>query len=74
MVRFFPLGDPKPMALLWTVWGLLYIRAHTPIMDCFNHSLVLDLEVQVPSEPVIEEGLFNITGGQDLQRKILHQI
>ena len=34
--------------------------------------LVLNLEVQVPSEPVIEKGLFNITGGQDLQRKSLH--
>ena len=34
--------------------------------------LVLSLEVQVPSEPVIEKGLFNITGGQDLQRKSLH--
>lgn len=35
-------------------------------MGCFYYSLVLDLEVQVPSEPVIEKGLFNITGGQDL--------
>lgn len=39
-------------------------------MGCFYHLLVLDLEVQVPSEPVIEKGLFNITGCQDLQEKV----
>lgn len=31
-----------------------------------GEQMVLNLEVQVPSEPVIEKGLFNITGGQDL--------
>ena len=34
--------------------------------------MVLSLEVQVPSEPVIEKGLLNISGVQDLQRKSLH--
>lgn len=32
------------------------------------HSLVLDLEVEVPAEPVVEEGLLHIAGGGQLQR------
>jgi hypothetical protein len=32
------------------------------------HSLVFDLEVEVPTEPVIEEGLLHIAGGCQLWR------
>lgn len=31
------------------------------------YSLVLDLEIEVPTEPVVEEGLLHIAGGHQLQ-------
>lgn len=33
-----------------------------------SHSLVLNLKVEVPTEPVVEEGLFHVAGGCQLQR------
>lgn len=33
------------------------------------YSLVLNLEIQVPGEPVIEEGLLDIAGGCHLGRQ-----
>lgn len=33
------------------------------------HSLVLNLQVEMPAEPVIEEGLLHIAGGCQLQRR-----
>lgn len=59
----------------------LWVSGHCPPAPCLPsslhptppsiaglHSLVLNLEIEVPAEPVIEEGLLHIAGGCQLQR------
>lgn len=70
-----PIRGDKPLGTLG-----LWVSGHCPPAPCLPsspsptasiaglHSLVLNLEIEVPAEPVIEEGLLHIAGGCQLQR------
>lgn len=49
--------------------ALVYLALLGTIPSPCFYSLVLDLEVQVPTEPVIEQGLMNIAGCLELKEK-----